>query len=131
MAATEAGVMRMVKKAIAMGMLLTVTAGAVAAARWLGLRRDPRMAQVLEAPGALEHLAGRPEREGGEKAKELKPLLVAQAEAFALCLNPPKPPQRTAPVPRPRTARNKAKGWQSRVSVLARQRLPRCALAMT
>jgi len=109
MAATEAGVMRMMRKAIAMGMLLTVTAGAVAVARWLGLRPNPRMAQVLEAPGALEQLAGRPEREGSAKAKELKPLLVAQAEAFALCLNPPKPPQRTAPVPRPRPARPEVK----------------------
>jgi len=109
MAATEAGVMRMAKKAIAMGLLLTVTAGAVAVARWLGMRPDPRMAQVLEAPGALEQWAGRSEREGGEKAKELKPLLVAQAEAFALCLNPPKPPQRPAPVPRPRIARPEVK----------------------
>jgi len=109
MAAAEAGVMRMVKKAIAMGMLLTVTAGAMAVARWLGLRPDPRMAQVLAAPSALEQWAGRSEQEGGGKAKELKPLLVAQAEAFALCLNPPKPPQRTAPASRPRTARSEVK----------------------
>ena len=109
MGAREAGVMRMAKRAVAMGMLLTVAAGAVAVARWLGLRPDPRMAQVLEAPGALDQLAGRPEREGGGKAKESKPPLLAQAEAFALCLNPPKPPQRAAPVPRPRIARPEVK----------------------
>jgi hypothetical protein len=109
MAATEAGVMRMAKKAIWIGLLLTVTAGAVALARWLGLRPDPRTAQFLEAPGALEQLAGRSERQGSERARELKPPLVAQAEAFTLRLNPPKPPQRPAPVPRPRTLRPEVK----------------------
>jgi hypothetical protein len=109
MAATEAGGMRMMKKAIRIGLLLTLTAGAVTVARWLGLRPDPHMAQILEAPGALERLAGRSEHQASEPAGESKPPLVAEAEAFSLRLNPPKPPPRPAPVPRPRPVRAEVK----------------------
>jgi hypothetical protein len=99
---------RIVKRAASLGMLVALTVGAGAAARWLGTRPDQRAERFCAGPGVVERLAEQARRGDKGKDGEPKPPLIQQAEAFAAYLNPPAPAKPLAvPTPRvrPRAAR--------------------------
>jgi len=80
------------------------------------------MEQFLSAPGALTRAMRALQDRQGDKAAATKPLLIAEAEAFALYLNPPAPPQQRKPAPaRPRTARPQPKPVKSTPKWLLQQ----------
>ena len=97
----------MLKRAVSINLLLGLSAGAFIAARRFGLRPDPRMVRFLNSPGVVESFKKRASANNADGTVGAKSPLVVQAEAFALYLNPPEPPRRTPPPPRPRVARLK------------------------
>ncbi len=97
--------MAMIRRVLSICLLIGLTAGAVVAARGLGSRPDLRMVRLLSLPGAIESRAERGRAGAADEAREAKPPLVVQAEAFALYLNPPEAPKRTPPPARARAAR--------------------------
>jgi hypothetical protein len=94
-------VIAIMKKVVSAGMVVVLTAGAVTVARWLGMRPDGRVEQLLASPSALERWTSQRECQQAEKAHDSKPPLIAQAEAFAAYLNPPAPPKQAVPTPAP------------------------------
>jgi len=97
------------KKVAWHGMLVAMAIGAAALARVLALKPDPAMERVLNAPGVVA-LARDSWRARDDDAVASKPPLIAEAEAFALYLNPPAPAQERTPAPaRPRTVRPQPK----------------------
>jgi hypothetical protein len=90
------------KKVVSNGLLVALAVGVGAFSRSLALRPDPGVERLLDGPSpverAMDSLRHRSERMAPNKSP-----LVAQAEAFALYLDPPAPPQ-----PKPRPARTRA-----------------------
>lgn len=94
--------MTLLRRIISICLLVALTAGAVAVARRLGSRPDPRRIAFLRSAGPLEIAARRASAGVEDRAQDAKPPVVAQAEAFALYLRPPEPIKRTPPKPRAR-----------------------------
>lgn len=97
--------MSLLRRIVSTCLLAVVIAGAMFVARWLGARPDPAMARLINAPSAVESLARRKAADKLDETQVTKSPLVAQAEAFALYLNPPEPVKRTPPPPRVRAVR--------------------------
>jgi hypothetical protein len=102
------------KKATSNTLVVAAALAAAGGAHRLALKPDAAMQQFLSAPGAVTQAMRALQARQGDKAAPTKPPLIAEAEAFALYLNPPAPPPQRQPAPaRPRTARTQPKPVES------------------
>ena len=99
---------RMLKRALSICLLLVLAAWAMVLAWRLGQRPDPRVVRFLNSPSVVENFARRASASKADETEEAKSPLVAQAEAFAFYLNPPELPRRTPPPARARVMRAEA-----------------------
>ena len=92
-------VANVVKKVAWHGVLVVLAIAVAALARALALRPDPKTEQSLNAPGVVALAMHTARRERSDDETPSKAPLVAAAEAFALCLNPPARPKERKPSP--------------------------------
>ena len=76
---------------------------------FIGLKKDPQASAFLNSPGIVEQFQEESGKQGKEDKKDKESILVAQARAFALRIDPPPPPPppkpKVKPVAQPKVAK--------------------------